>query len=122
MYIAVTNKEKGPSYQAGAFLRTITMLFAYVTQSPTLYTDAMMPLHSFFWVRVFFSLFGTIGLDAQFKENVNEEEIYTLAVFGGAVIGVGMSENIYAVTIYLGVVWTLGMLNKWTRGQLDRDE
>jgi hypothetical protein len=82
----------------------------------------MMPLHGFHWVRVFFFLFGTIGMNARFKENVNKEEIYTLAIFGGGVIAMGMSDNPYAVTIYLGVVWTLGMVNKWTRCQLDRDE
>jgi hypothetical protein len=81
-----------------------------------------MPLYSFHWTRAFFFLLGTIGMDVRFKENVNEDEIYTLAIFAGAAIAVGMSQNSYAVTIYVGLVWLIGMLNKWTRSQLDRDE
>jgi hypothetical protein len=81
-----------------------------------------MPLYSFLWARVFFFLFGTMGTNSRFMVNVNQDEIYSLAIFSSAVVSVSMSQNTYAASIYVMIVWLLGLLNKWTKGQVDRDE
>ncbi|KAF9894906.1 hypothetical protein FE257_004528 [Aspergillus nanangensis] len=108
-----------PTYQAGSIMRPVQILYAYYSQTPTAYHDAIMPINAFVYTRVLIFLMATMGPTLSFHKNANSRFVYADAIFGGAVMAVGHCSKPEAVPIYLVIMHVLGKTGLWTRKQQD---
>ncbi|KAE8150416.1 hypothetical protein BDV25DRAFT_139820 [Aspergillus avenaceus] len=99
-----------PSYQGGALMRMVQILYAYYTQDPTAYHDAVMPIHAFIYTRALIVLPGTMGPSLDFTENINSRFVYAEAVFGGALMSIGHCSRADALLCYVLSVHIVGKL------------
>ncbi|GES64685.1 hypothetical protein ATEIFO6365_0009017400 [Aspergillus terreus] len=110
-----------PAYQAGAVMRPAQMLYAYYTQSPADYHDALMPIHSFVYTRVLIFLMGTMGPTPSFKKNVNSRFVYSESILGGALIAVSHSTKPEAIAVYASIMHMVGKVSLWARRKHDAE-
>lgn len=108
-----------PTYQAGSIMRPFQILYAYYTQTPTAYHDAIMPINAFLYTRVLIFILATMGPTLSFHKNVNSRFIYSESIFGGAVIAIGHCSLPEAVPLYLILVHVLGKIGLWARRKQD---
>lgn len=94
-------------------------VYALVSQSPTVYHDAIVPLHSFVYARLLLFLYSTISPAPDFEDNINSKQVYNLAIAASPLIAIGQSHlGVAAVVAYLLVVHLVGKISLWTRAQL----
>lgn len=102
-------------------MRPAQMLYAYYTQSPADYHDALMPIHSFVYTRVLIFLMGTMGPTPSFQKNVNSRFVYSESILGGALIAVSHSTKPEAIAVYASIMHMVGKLSLWARRKHDAE-